>query len=54
MDYRWYRQQELRYSLSIELFHRFAQQFDITMPVPVVALVVAVILVVPVKGALYV
>jgi hypothetical protein len=61
ISYRWYRQQEFRYPiailsgiLSVGLFHRFAQQFDPTIPVPVVALIVALTVVVPVMSVLYV
>jgi hypothetical protein len=61
VSYRWYRQQELRYPLalltgilSVGLFHRFAQEFDPSMPVSIVALIVVVIAVVPVKGVLHV
>jgi predicted membrane channel-forming protein YqfA (hemolysin III family) len=61
VSYRWYRQRELRYplailtgTLSVGLFHRFAQQFDPTMPVSIVALIVVIMVVVPVKGVLYV
>lgn len=61
VSYRWYRQRELRYPLaillgilSVGLFHRFAQQFDPTLPVPFVALLVAIIVIVPVTSVLYV
>jgi len=58
-SYRWFRQREFRYPLailtgilSVGLFHRFAQQFDPTIPVPLVALVVGIILVVPAYSVL--
>lgn len=61
VGYKWYHQQELRYPLailmgifSLGLFHRFAQQFDPTLPVFVITLIVAIILVVPVHSVLYV
>lgn len=59
-SYNWLQTGEFRYPLavcsgilSVGLFHRFAQQFDPTMPVPLVALIVAVLAIAPVIGVLY-